>query len=226
MKPSFLKTVLSFAVLALLAAPLAARAGLLSDSWRYKMTVEVETPEGLKTGSAVREVTVHHGLKLTPEMLPQVDLKGEAVVVDLGKRGVLFALLKGGVQGEDYGSDILFYVFPRGSEKKGKKTLTVTQYPMLVTFTDPKDPKTVKEVLERSPNGGNPIQYTIKADHFEEFFGKGVKLKDITIEMTDEPVTRMVSRYLPSYDNQKEYMKWFNSLPYADPRKINIYDFR
>jgi hypothetical protein len=25
-------------------------------SWRYKMTVEVETPEGIKTGSAVRQM--------------------------------------------------------------------------------------------------------------------------------------------------------------------------
>ena len=32
--------------------------GNKSYSWRYKMTVEIETPEGIKTGSAVREVTI------------------------------------------------------------------------------------------------------------------------------------------------------------------------
>jgi hypothetical protein len=30
-----------------------------SGTWRYKMTVEVETPEGIKSGLAVREVTIH-----------------------------------------------------------------------------------------------------------------------------------------------------------------------
>src|SRR4051812_15423843 len=85
------------------------------DTFRYKMTVTVTTPEGDKTGSAVREVSVTHGLHLTPEMQPAVHLKGEAVVVDLGSRGVLFALLNGYYLGSDYGSDLPGYIFhPEG----------------------------------------------------------------------------------------------------------------
>ncbi|HTK84182.1 MAG TPA: hypothetical protein VL625_03765 [Patescibacteria group bacterium] len=58
-------------------------------SGRYKITVTVETPEGLKTGSAVREIYAKSG---GPTMLAEassghVDATGEAVVVDLGKRG-------------------------------------------------------------------------------------------------------------------------------------------
>jgi hypothetical protein len=186
--------VLSFAVLALLAAPLAARAGLFSDSWRYKMTVEVETPEGLKTGSAVREVTVHHGLKLTPEMLPQVDLKGEAVVVDLGKRGILFVLNSG-----DYGTDILFKMFP-GNDKQGKVTITPNLYPNFAKFLDVNKPTSVENV--RAEND-QIIDQLRKYDpyrrmvSFEDAFGAGVKLKTVTIEITSEPITWGIEKYLP-----------------------------
>ncbi len=79
-------------------------------SWRYRMTVTVETPEGLKTGSAVREIVAIkvHGTKVSGSAKVS---KGEAVVVDLGKRGVLFALITGGKFGPDYGHSIVFDAF-------------------------------------------------------------------------------------------------------------------
>ena len=65
-----------------------------SATWRYKMTVTVETPEGIKTGSAVREVHV----RTEPDILPEAatmhfSVKGEAVVVDLGHGKYLFAVM-------------------------------------------------------------------------------------------------------------------------------------
>ena len=67
----------------------------VSGTWRYRITVEVETPEGIKTGSAVREVSnaassIRFGF---PESTSPPEVRGEAVVVDLGERGVLFALI-------------------------------------------------------------------------------------------------------------------------------------
>ena len=35
-----------------------------SATWRYKITVEVETPEGLKTGTAVRQLRQYTDIKL------------------------------------------------------------------------------------------------------------------------------------------------------------------
>src|SRR4051812_10059597 len=72
-----------------------------SGTWHYKMTVTVETPEGIKTGSAVRAVTVHLVPRLSLEVHPTIEVKGEAVAVDLGRRGVLFALMRGGLRGDD-----------------------------------------------------------------------------------------------------------------------------
>ena len=54
------KSVWFLVVLAVLygSAKLIWRQAYPSGSWRYKMTVVVQTPEGIKTGSAVREVDV------------------------------------------------------------------------------------------------------------------------------------------------------------------------
>lgn len=178
-----------------------------SGAWRYRMTVVIETPEGIKTGSAVREVFAAQGIKLTPESHAVIHARGEAVIVDLGNRGVLFALMRN-VSGPDYSHQIVFNNFspPHGvaplsadgiryyhSLKKGKATLSSDQYPTFVRFRDPKDSKTVENVIEMENNGGGG--YRIKADHMEEMFGAGVRLKEVTIEMTDEPVTHGIEKY-------------------------------
>lgn len=187
-------------------------------TWCYKMTVTVETPEGLITGSAVREVRVQRGWSPLSEMRPKVSLRGEAVVVDLGERGVLFALLKGaGLGGTDYASRLPFYVFPspRGGTtpegiryysnlKAGPVELEPNWYPNLVYFKDINDPESVagaRDFISCSSEHkecGTRTRGGIHFDTMEDAFGSGVKLKSITIEMTKEAVTRgIVDRYLP-----------------------------
>jgi len=68
-------------------------------SWNYKLTLVVETPEGQVVGSAVRKVSAQRDPVIL-QWIPasgygHAGVKGEAVVVDLGQRGVLFALLTG-----------------------------------------------------------------------------------------------------------------------------------
>lgn len=177
-----------------------------TNSWRYKMTVSVETPEGIKTGSAVREVSVTDNPKITPETIPHIEIKGEAVVVDLGKRGVLFAIMKNSL-GPDYTHHVVYKTIGGSTSPEGirylqnatgkKAVLEPEDYPVLVMFKDINDPKTVTPVLELGNNPKPPFSQIMKADHFEELFGTGVKLKEIAIEMTDEKVTWGVEKYLP-----------------------------
>ncbi|MEZ0260944.1 MAG: hypothetical protein ACAH80_08040, partial [Alphaproteobacteria bacterium] len=175
-----------------------------SGTWRYKMTVTVATPEGIKTGSAVREVAVQLVPQITPEMKPSITLAGEAVIVDLGERGILFALLKG-YKMTDHAKVLPFYVFPSAavplekdglsfysSLKAGPKEVEPQFYPMFVHFRDTKDPKTVESLIEMEECPGRhawPEPLCVKANHFEAMFGKGVYLKSVTLEMTDEAVT-------------------------------------
>ncbi len=201
----------------------------LEYSWRYKLTVEVETPEGVKTGSAVREVTVQfyptgnkhpHDRKYNSSKF----VKGEAVVVDLGERGVVFATLRGYSSDRGYALSMPFQIFsspsPGGTIDGAKyysqldKHAEITEpayFPVFVTFIDLNDPKTIKGLMEVNVVNRYPPRYEIKKSHFEDYFGKGVRLKSVSIEMTDEPVT----------DELRDYLKWIDTkkmgLRSADP---------
>lgn len=204
-----------------------------SGMWRYRLIVEVETPEGIKTGSAVREVNVKRGWLLTPEMHVDVKVVGEAVVVDLGKRGVLFALLSSYGGSQDYDDQIVYSAFPfRGPTKRlgplsrqgisyyshltdAKTVLEPGQYPKLIFFRNLKDPKTAEAVLEMTSDGRIPPNISIAKDRTEEFFGAGVRIKSISIEMTSDPVTHAVDSYLPMHD--QTVWKYPGIPPHGDP---------
>lgn len=188
------------------------------DSIRYKITINIETPEGLKTGSAVREVTVKQFPQLTPEMQPMQSLKGEAAVVDLGTRGVLFAVMgtddfwtyfyafapegKGG--GEAIGR---FGMKPYKAQPHEVRPLSVRFHPTMVMFKDMNDPKSITLAYHATPyevrdkNDNKEIKYKVE-DNLEKLFGKGVRLQSITMERTEEPIVWIVKNYiswLPDY---------------------------
>lgn len=217
------KMVLTIAVfvLGISAAACAGLPSYPSGSWKYKMTVTVETPEGLKSGSAVREISAYS----RPEMLAEGNdahinlVKGEAVVVDLGQRGVLFATLGSAnesvwtflnafpspcVEGAVSRCSIKYY----SSLKFGEKAqLAVRDYPMLVTFEDLNDPKSARNILEMKScadpkTGIRNDSRCVEKDRFEEFFGQGVQLKSISVEVTDQHFLPVVGQFL----------KWLNQV--------------
>ena len=68
-----------------------------ADSYRYRLTVEVDTPQGLRTGSSVIEV----GFLKIPDWLPNgggvsIKYRGEAVAVDLPDGQIVFAPFRSG----------------------------------------------------------------------------------------------------------------------------------
>jgi hypothetical protein len=65
-----------------------------SETIRYRMTVDVSTPEGLRSGSSVLESTITGGTPIGDASGIQFDLRGEAVAVPLPNGKVLFALLR------------------------------------------------------------------------------------------------------------------------------------
>ncbi|WP_146227183.1 hypothetical protein [Rhodopseudomonas faecalis] len=75
-----------------LALPVAGCSFLFPKRYRFRMTVEVETPDGLKTGSSVMEISAYKALKILPEEhAGGGDFLGEAVTVDLPD-GPIFVL--------------------------------------------------------------------------------------------------------------------------------------
>ncbi len=170
----------------------------------YRITVEVETPEGIKSGSAVRKVVATRNLAFNPD-IPAISssVSGEAVVIDLGKQGVLFALLNWSsfeevyqafpFDGYEYKPEWIRYY---RKLKSGTKAELKKHLPKIVTFTDLDNPMSVK--LVRGWRFNVETQKHDLVDDFEETIGKGVRLKQVTIEITNDPITwGVVEKLLP-----------------------------
>ena len=164
-----------------------------SYSWHQKLTLEVETPGGLKRGSSVVYVTKSIQFVAGFGSKGSSGKRGEAVVMEItpgkptsGPTGgrtsgrYLFALLKG----QTHLAQKVFDVTGPGvrfnewagtlSRLRGVGDVPEEHYPLLVTFTDISDPASVKKV---------------EPWDLESHFGPGVKLRRMTLEITGESVT-------------------------------------
>lgn len=188
-----------------------------APDYRYRLTVEVDTPEGLKTGSSVIEVRqslVRSGGSPANQAVER-RVRGEAVAVDLPGGKTLFALLRSD-NNVDWASYVYVYLAPQNKgesfanqldnvlEVTGEQVLPRmwppvawiperSAYPMMVTFGDLADPTSVAEV---------------DPDNMAATFGEGVRLKRVTVELTDDPVTTGIEERLGWMDAYRS--KWFD----------------
>ena len=174
----------------------------IPSTWNYRITVEIETPEGIKTGSAVRRIQAGYSWAFNPDVSSvHYSVSGEAVAIDLGTRGIVFAL----IDWDSYNE--FFAAFPHDARTlkeqvqyykglpRGMKAALERKYsqPKMVVFKDINNPKSVKLVYVNTYYASGAEQ----ENHFEEIFGKGVKLTSITIETTDDAVTWEIGKDLP-----------------------------
>lgn len=214
MKISFIALgVLIIGTVAALAMSAQEKKDYISGSWRYKMTVEVETPEGAKTGSAVREVSVQqHKRFIRDSAGVDINVRGEAVVVELLNGEKIFAVL-----GEDEAWNVVFKAFkgPPGlsdegikfySELMAKTTLEPKYYPPLVMFKNQNDPRSLIRIDDKT----------------NDEFNRKYQLKKITLEMTDEPVTwGQIDKYLPNNFDEVVVEGW-KKLSFEDRKKLSV----
>lgn len=197
--------------------------------YRYKMTVEVETPEGLRQGHAVRQVSFYS----RPQGVYGAKVQGEAVAVDLPGGQVLFALLSAADGYPDYAAWIADWALKRElkpgganagydagdfaelwpTQAKTHNPIGQTRGPMLVRFHDLADPTSVEWV---------------EAGDLAASFGPGVALKRVTVERTSDAVTNHVSERLiwfnryknlqldgRRYNDSQEFPNTFNRLNFS-----------
>jgi hypothetical protein len=133
------------------------------QSYRFKMTIEVETPQGIKAGSSVMEIVAYkESFVIGDRGGGHSGLGGEAVVVDLPD-GPIFALLTIRDGGPNLHSEVTKALAPETSSgnfddylaavrKLGgwfggaKADLPRESWPMMVRFANLNDPKTVQMV--------------------------------------------------------------------------------
>ncbi|MGM0421471.1 MAG: hypothetical protein ACQEQL_00070 [Pseudomonadota bacterium] len=177
--------------------------GGANGGYHYKVIVEVETPEGMVTGSAIRAVSFKDGLRL-PESGPSIRSQGEAVVVDLGDRGILFAL----TSFDNYRSVFAAFPGPPGLTPEGidyyeslvgqRASLPVEYYPKFVSFEDLTEPLSVFQIaLNQKQSVKLKALGRKKVGTMEEAFGTGVSVHNVSIEITDEQVTQKIESLLP-----------------------------
>jgi hypothetical protein len=189
--------------------------------FRERFTLVVDTPEGTATGSSVTEHSAIFqdgwwgGLSGHTRSFSTL---GEATVVDLRERGLLFALLIAdserirssnpggyeyrvfaGMRRRDTGGgdeefarfiDILNRERPKGDIK-------LDDIGLLVRFRDPNDPKTVERV-----DPGN----------LAASFGAGVALARATVEIVKEPLTHSIDTRLPWLEHLQSSLDGDSSL--------------
>lgn len=167
--------------------------GPFRNHYRFKLTVEVETPEGLKSGFSVIEVWAAYEMPGSQRRLWGV--KGEAVAVDLPGGQVLFALLKTHAIHEDMAGLSMTTLDPRfrndvveSAERIAKRDgirspteVAPKNYPLLVRFINIADPESVELVDPGALNAA---------------FGAGVRLKRITVQATNDAVSEEIGRRL------------------------------
>jgi hypothetical protein len=174
--------------------------------FRERLTLVVDTPEGRVSGSSVTEhETVFHdgwvwGLAGHTRGF---STRGEATIVDLGARGLLFALLvrdnerknssqPGGyehpffakMEGQALGveDEELARFIDTLNRMRPKGDIPIENLGLLVRFRDPNDPKTVEWV---------------DPSNLAASFGVGVTLTRATMEIVDEPLTTGIEARLP-----------------------------
>jgi hypothetical protein len=169
---------------------------------KYRLTIEVETPEGVKSASGVMAVFPDRGYSRGG----QTRTRGEAVFVDLGGGKNLIALLAQidksvDLDGMNYlalrayraaGRDVSFNGL---SKMTGAVPVTGALIPVLLTFGNPEDPFSAHAIAPDDP---------------EKTLGRGFRLHGVLVEAVPngfwpldfggslgEPVTRGIEARLP-----------------------------
>jgi hypothetical protein len=200
--------------------------GKIYPTYRYRLTVEVDTPEGLKTGSSVIEVATRVAGKMAIPSPGAVShrVRGEAVAVDLGKAGTLFALLRSDAN-SDWASRVLFLLartVPHDEVKAlGDDAMFDRRMTDMLALSGPqmlprhfrdlpptgkiKTVPTAYPMLVRFGDIADPKTVAkVDPDDLAASFGKGVALKRITLERTVDAVTTGIETRLGWWDAYRD----------------------
>ena len=188
-------------------------------SWNQKLTVEVETPEGVASGSSVVAVKWQQNPDVWQEIRAVRDShEGKATMVELPDGKYLFALLANDTPSlalhvfatSKVGSGMDSRIVPASevSEHLGEtRPISQEHYPLLVTFDDLDDPASVK---------------LVDPDDLAASFGEGYSLKNLTVEITDEEMMLGSVEQILEWINSPEVFKnpiWRN-LPSLSQKAI------
>jgi hypothetical protein len=210
-----------------------------SYTHRYRLTIEIDTPEGARSGSSVIEVTrkdvrwvlIAQGRYTFRE-------HGDAVFVDLGAGRNVIALLATGPNGQNVDQMITLPIEAYGYYKwdedawagrvkmQGPVELQAPLIPTLITMPDVSDPKSAQVIYAfdfqevRESSGALRRVPRLAIDRFSEKFGPGFRFKRATLETTRDDVTRGIENKIPWITQMKA--QGLGSRIDGDPRSFRL----
>jgi hypothetical protein len=184
------------------------------ETIRFRMTVHVETPKGLRTGSSVMEISAWENSFALNGHVRGRSFKGEAISVDLPSNRTLFALIVTerpasfqifdialDTLDPNYNFDWVESIARTKSERKSRESAIVSPFRSLGL---------TKQIQSGVPFRSNyPMLVTfrdlntpasverIDPQNLGASFGPGYSIKAITVEMTDQPLTQKIAQKLP-----------------------------
>ncbi len=213
-------------------------------TYRYRMTVEVNTPEGVKSGSSVIEVTTSQW----PKWLSGISagnhsgyyIKGEAVFVDLGSGKNMVTLLATGRDAE--GVNAMAYLLPHEmlnreyksgrpsvkwarelSNMVGNKIEIQPNYiPTTITFINDNDPRSAEILYSTESYDANNgkgkylFKRRVAENNIQSVFGEGYTLKGVYVELTQDPVSNIL----------REKLRWMNNSIELKEKTAQVYKER
>jgi hypothetical protein len=193
--------------------------------YRYRLAIEFDTPDGVKSALSVIRVTRGLASALHPlkgVIGPTWKLQGDAVFVDLGLGKNAIALLTHGAKG---GSGdgiktiwVSAYGYPSLNEDvwsgrvkvSGLRELARDDVPTIITFTDIADPATAKVIFAtdyhqrcmdkaRTMPNCQTENFPVPIDEIAGTLGAGYAFRRATVELVpnDTPVTRGIEDRIP-----------------------------
>jgi len=211
----------------------------------YRFTLEVETPEGLRTGSNLLEVGISFNdgpLGGIAQTALSVGVGGEATVVDLGPRGLLFCLLSSDDDRErSLDQDAMFgAMFPQrappgvyADDLERTRALLRTPYGRHVDQVNAEKPTVVVPIgrlprLVRFRDLADPFSVeTVDPLDLAATYGPGVRLVGATMTITEGKATWGIEKILPWVMNLAGSIGKDMKIPFGHPlRQINDGSFR
>jgi hypothetical protein len=192
-------------------------------TYRYRLKVEVNTPDGVISGSSIIETTLtnNQDIKWAPMEARTFTSRvcGEAAFVDLGRGRNLVAILAMGKSAKHdidfreivpialgvkpYQPKDVFEALARASESPRPVTVPSTHLPTLVTFGNVDDPTSAK---------------VLDPDNLSVVFGDGYLLRRVTIELIPMSWWRLPGCSHPEGPTIATHLPWLtNPLPWVKP---------
>lgn len=198
-----------------------------SYSYSYRLTVEIDTPEGIKSGSSVIEVTTEKMPDWMSTLSSQeTSVKSSPIYFSLPEGKNALILLYHGLWPKQNMIEVLF---PRAAlkppcesmerfnwarEVSGMEARKIKLEPILipniVTFSDTNDPMSANFLYESGYDGACTAEKIIVVDTFSEILGDGYALKNATVVLTNESATkRKMGDVLPWWNDSEKLREFW-----------------